>query len=141
VSILDTLRRTPQLIRFAFVGCIGFCVDTTVLYTLLYAFGSGYYVGRLISYLCAASTTWICNRYVTFFESRSDNLLAEWARFLFFSAGGGGVNYAAYAVVIHFSDHSRATPALGIAAGSLAGLMVNYSLSKWFVFRTRPAQT
>lgn len=137
---IDALRRTPKLFQFAVVGCIGFCVDAGVLYTVLYAFDSGYYFGRLISYLCAASVTWMLNRYITFFESRSRNRLSEWGRFLFFNTGGGAVNYGVYALVVHSSKHSPSTPALAIAAGSLAGLMVNYSLSKWIVFRSHHRQ-
>jgi hypothetical protein len=50
----------------------------------------------------------------------------------------GCVNYATYAAVVLVLPHSTFLPFLGVAAGSLAGLAVNFASARWWVFRHRP---
>jgi putative flippase GtrA len=124
----------PKFVRFGIVGCLGFCVDVGVLYLMLYGVGFGRYVGRLISYIAAASSTWYFNAAITFPESRASNRTWEWARFVALNSLGGVVNYGVYAAYVRFQYHSALAPAIAVAIGSLAGLVVNFSVSKQFVF-------
>ena len=48
---------------------------------------------------------------------------------------GGVVNYATYAIAVATWDFARAHPVIGVAAGSVAGLAVNFHLSRRLVFR------
>jgi putative flippase GtrA len=122
-----------QLLRFSAVGVVGFVVDTAALYAAL-GLGAGLYTGRLASYLAAATVTWALNRRFTFSESRTDGLASEWARFLAANSVGGAVNYIAYAALVTTLPVVTANPWLGVAAGSLAGLAVNFTLSRRMVF-------
>jgi putative flippase GtrA len=122
--------------RFAVVGTGGFVVDTIVLYTML-MLGLDHYAGRAVSYLCAATFTWFGNRMITFAGARATgakDTAAEWLRFLVTNLCGGAVNYSLYALLVTYSDTVRAYPILGVAAGALAGLTVNYFASRWLVF-------
>jgi putative flippase GtrA len=126
-----------QLLSFSIVGAIGFLVDAAALYFAIGVLGAGLYGGRVISYLTAATATWLLNRRYTFREQRSTNRVAEWGRFLAANAVGGLVNYATYAFLVTFYPVAAAYPVLGVAAGSVAGLVVNFSLSRRLVFRGR----
>ena len=55
-----------QLFIFSIVGSVGFIIDSLVLLLSLHVLMLGYYTGRILSYLVAASTTWILNRTYTF---------------------------------------------------------------------------
>jgi len=134
----DTYDRSPKIIRFALVGCAGFCVDTGVLYLALYVLEMSYYGGRIISYAIAASSTWYMNRRFTFADTRNDNRLREWMRFVTLNLFGGGVNYGVYAAYISMHAGSSAVPAVGVALGSIAGMLVNFYLSRRLVFNVRP---
>jgi len=137
-----TLASVPQFFRFGFVGCIGFCVDTVVLYGAIYLLGVGPYWGRLLSYLAAATSTWYLNRIITFGASRNQGKAKEWLKFVLCNGLGGAINYGTYATYLHFLDPSTATPVIGVAMGSCAGLIVNYTLSRHLVFaRPNPAST
>lgn len=128
-----------EFLRFAVIGTAAFVVDASTLYAALW-FGLGFYAGRAVSYLVAATFTWYGNRRITFVHSRAEGVgpvTAEWLKFLVANLGGGAVNYAIYAVLIASFAIVRAYPVLGVAAGSLAGLVVNFSLSKFVVFRAR----
>jgi putative flippase GtrA len=95
------------------------------------------YSGRVISYLCAASFTWAGNRMVTFAESRAHGaraVTAEWLRFLVTNLAGGAVNYAVYALLVTVSATVHEYPVLGVAAGALSGMTVNYFASRRLVF-------
>ena len=126
-----------QFLRFAFVGTAAFFVDTVVLYGGL-ALGLGLYSGRAMSYLVAATCTWYGNRRITFTTTRaygSSAIATEWIRFLMTNLVGGAVNFGVYAALVSFVEVARAHPVLGVAAGALAGLGVNFTLSTFLVFR------
>jgi putative flippase GtrA len=61
--------------------------------------------------------------------------VSQWGRFLAANALGGVVNYAVYAVLVTLVPVVAAYPVLGVAAGSLAGLVFNFTASKKWVFR------
>ena len=134
----EAVDRSPKFIRFGLVGCAGFCVDAGVLYLAIYGLQLNYYSGRVISYGLAATSTWYLNRRFTFGDSRNDNRFREWARFVMLNLVGGGLNYAIYAVYVRTHAGAAAAPAIGVALGSIAGMCVNFSLSKWLVFTGRP---
>jgi putative flippase GtrA len=132
------LHDLPQFVRFGIVGCIGYGIDVGVLYFVLYGMGLGHYGGRVISYLAAATTTWYLNRNFTFNQARSENRSWEWVRFVLLNTIGGMVNYLVYSAYIGLHGMSVSAPAIGVAAGSLAGLIVNFLVSKHFAFTKEP---
>lgn len=133
------MRRTlPQLagqfLRFGVVGAGGFLVDTAVLYLALWA-GAGLYAGRVVSYVGAASFTFLLNRAWTFRGAPKRHAGRQWALFLVVNLIGFALNYGTYAVLVAVSPLAAAHPVLGVAAGSIAGLGGNFLASRRFVFR------
>jgi putative flippase GtrA len=135
-------RRAPgQFIRFTLVGGIGFVVDAGLL-RLLLVLGLGYYGGRVVSFLAAATTTWLLNRSFTFRRESSavGHPAGEWVAYLGVMVIGGAVNYGTYAAAIELSELVRRHPELGVALGSLAGLCINFWSAKLMIFerKSRP---
>ncbi|MBX3726579.1 MAG: GtrA family protein [Xanthomonadales bacterium] len=129
-----------RLLRFGVVGVLGFLVDAGVLMLLVGPGGVDPYLARVPSFLAAATATWLCNRYWTFADRRGRDRLAELRRWLLAMAGGGLVNYAVYAALLATLATVQAWPVLGVAAGSLAGMLVNFaSSSRWIFPAGRPA--
>jgi putative flippase GtrA len=128
-------RLASQFLRFGLVGVAGFAVDVTVLYCALGLLHTGPYVGRVISYLTAASSTWFLNRHITFADRRSAAIGREWLSFVSLNIAGGGLNYATYTAYLHHFGSAGLTPAIGVGLGSLAGMLVNFTLSRKLVFR------
>ena len=124
-----------QFLRFGVVGTVGFLVDSAVLLALM-ALGLGPYGGRVLSYLAAASTTFALNRAWTFRAAPRDApMVAQWGRFLLLNLVGFAANYGTYAALIATVQAVAQHPVLGVAAGSLAGMFINFGLSRRFVFR------
>jgi len=123
-----------QFSRFAVAGVIGFVIDTGVLYLMLWL-GLGYFAGRALSFVCAACATWQLNRRYTFTLSHSESVFVEWLRYLAAMSLGGGVNYGAYSAVVSLVDPTPWLPALAVATGSVAALVVNFATAKWWVFK------
>jgi putative flippase GtrA len=59
-------------------------------------------------------------------------------RFVTLNLFGGAVNYGVYAAYISMHAASSAVPAIGVALGSIAGMFVNFYLSRRLVFNARP---
>jgi putative flippase GtrA len=121
-----------QFLRFSLVGTIGFMVDAGVLYLCLP--GLGLHGGRVVSFLCAATTTWYLNRKLTFTQCDIAQPARQWARFLATNGIGGLINFATYGLVIFAFGGAGLTPLIGVAAGSIAGLGFNFTVSRRFVF-------
>ncbi|MGG5822265.1 GtrA family protein [Falsiroseomonas sp. HW251] len=126
-------RLALQFLRFGVVGTVGFVVDTSVLYAGL-ALGLGLYGGRAISYLVAATTTWALNRAWTFRGQGDKPALQQWATFLMVCLVGFACNYGTYAALVSTVPLAARYPVIGVAAGSLAGMIGNFLLSRRFVF-------
>jgi len=129
-----------EFFRFGMVGTAGFLVDAGILQLCLSVFGLGPYVGRAISFAVGATFTWFCNRHFTFRRRRGGmHWFRQWWRFVALMLLGGGLNYGTYAALIRWVPPVAAYPVLGVAAGSIAGMLVNFTTARLFVFRHRPA--
>ena len=124
-----------QIARFSLVGAFGFAVDAGVLILGLRVLHLGLYEGRLFSFLVAATVTWLLNREFTFPDAGRDRPRSQWAKYLVANGLGGAANFAIYAVVVGTTNVGNVYPVLGVAAGSLAGLLFNFTSSRLLVFR------
>jgi putative flippase GtrA len=123
-----------QFLSFAVIGALAFLVDAGVLFVAMEA-GMGPYAGRCVSWTAAATFTWYMNRVRTFRGlGRRESAIRQWGRFLLANSAGGSLNLLVYAVAIASSALVREFPWLGVALGSIAGLVANFLLSKRFVF-------
>jgi len=120
---------------FCIGGVVGFIVDAGVLQLLVIGLAWDRYSGRLISFLLAATATWVFNRHYTFHGPRRHSLIGEWVRYVLAMSGGFACNFAAYSVLVYFFDIDRQWLILAVAAGSIAGLGVNYLASRYWVYR------
>lgn len=132
-----TVRR--QLSRFVVAGGVGFIVDAGTLYAALMV-GFGYYTGRLVSFCAAVVTTWLINRTWTFDARGLRPSVAEFARYFSAMALGGAVNYLTYALIVAAAPPTGWLPLAAVAAGSVAGLAVNFATARRWVFGRRAGQ-
>ncbi|HVH78392.1 MAG TPA: GtrA family protein [Stellaceae bacterium] len=135
ISPVDGLKISPvvgQFVRFGCVGTITFLIDAAVLTAVLAAAPGHFYLGRVLSYLVAASAGWWLNRRFTF--GSEDSRWRQWLRYLAANLSGGLANYAVYAALIALVPFCRTQPALAVAAGAIAGLVFNFAASRRFVF-------
>jgi putative flippase GtrA len=123
-----------RFIRFAVVGTVGFVVDAAVLYALIEGVNLGPLTARLPSFLCAATFTWSLNRRWTFAAGSTGRQLRQWGAYALAMVCGALVNYGCYALVVLILPEAVLTPLVALAAGSLAGLVVNYTLASRVVF-------
>ena len=126
-----------EFFRFGLVGTAGFVVDAGILQICLSLLGLGPYVGRAISFAVGSTFTWFCNRHFTFRRRGRMHWFRQWSRFVLLMLIGGGLNYGTYAALVAGVPLFTAHPVLGVAAGSLAGMMVNFTTARHLVFRHR----
>jgi putative flippase GtrA len=118
---------------FGVAGTLGFAVDTAVLYALEGAMGPFY--ARIVSFLAAVLTTWLVNRNLAFRDRASAmSRQNEFLSYLTLMLLGGAVNYGVYSALVLWSPLVREHLVLGVAAGSLAGMTVNFLTARYLVF-------
>lgn len=139
---------TAQFLRFGLVGTIGFVVDAAVLQILVSLAHGDPFVSRIFSYLAAATVTWAIHRQYTFRDrlpvsdgtrvavaTAFETLISQWARFVVSNGLGALINFAVYSACLLSWALCKDNPVLGVAAGSVAGLAFNYTVSRHFVFK------
>jgi putative flippase GtrA len=131
--MMTPLLRLPRVVRFAGVGTLGLGVDVATLYAML-AVGLDYVAGRLVSFALAVTVTWYLNHTFTFPDLTGDRMVTEWARFVAANLAGAVVNFLIYLGLMRLEIALPGMAALAVAAGSLGGLLFNYTASRVFVF-------
>lgn len=125
------MKGGSSLLWFCVAGVVGLAVDVAVLVGVREWLGP--YAGRLVSFLAAATATWLLNRRLAFADRPAGvGLWGEYVRYLGLMAAGGLVNYGTYSALAWSLGQSALQLALFVAVGSLAGLAFNYlGASKW----------
>jgi putative flippase GtrA len=126
-----------QLLRFGLVGFAGYVVDSTVLYGGLFL-GLGPAWGRLVSFLCAVSFTWLINRRFTFSRGSQQTLFNEALRYFSVMLIGGFLNFLIYGLIMNSMSYHLALPAFAVAVGALVGMSANFLLIKYFIYKNEP---
>lgn len=123
-----------SLILFSISGGLGFLVDAGMYYLLsIYA---SYYWAKLLSFISAVFTTWLFNRSITFRHiSKSSNVFLEFSKYFISMLFGGVINYIVFIFLIEKYYLIKEFPILGIAFGSISGLVCNFLLSKFVVYK------
>lgn len=122
-----------QFLRFGVVGVVGFLFDTATVYALR---GSlGLYGAGIAAYVVAASVNWALNRMWTFRGRGGGAAHRQWARYMLTNTVGFILNRGTYAALVTVSALCAAQPVLAVAAGAIAGMGVNFTLSRRVVFR------
>jgi putative flippase GtrA len=124
---------SPDFLRFGIVGTLGFCWDTGTVYGLRGRIGL--YAAGLAGFLVASTANWLTNRIWTFRDRAHSAAHVQWLRYVVANLGGFVLNRGSFFILISISLLCRRQPVFAIIAGSLAGLGLNYFLSKRFVFR------
>ncbi len=128
------IRLLVQFGMFGMVGLAGFAVDTGTVYALRHSVGL--YVGGVLAYFIAATCTWLFNRLWTFRHiGRTDPWHVQWRRFLAANLGGFIINRGVYALLVTFVAIAASQPVIAVFAGAVAGMTLNFNLSRKIVFR------
>ena len=121
-----------QFLRFAVVGSVGFAVDAGIVEALKTSVDP--LTAQLLAFPVAASVTWWLNRRYTF-KASGYSLGHEWLRYILANLLGWSANNSVYALTIYQSALAYHYPVLGVAAGSVAGMLLNFSMSRFVVFK------
>ena len=133
-------RLTPErrlllehFIKFAIIGTAGFVWDTAVVYATA-PFVGPYWAGA-ISFVIVGTINWVANRWWTYRHLSHDAMHKQWVRFLIANAVGFVLNRGTYFALVYTQPYVRAHLVLAVAAGGIAGMFVNFFLSRRLVFR------
>jgi len=135
VSFLPPARRVlaRQFLQFAVIGTFGFGWDTAVVYATAPFVGP--YIAGIISFLIVGSINWMANRWWTYRGLSHGAMHTQLVRFLIANAVGFVLNRGKMFSLIYFVPLCRVYLVLPVAAGGIAGMFVNFFLSRRLVFR------
>lgn len=125
---------TARFLRFGLVGVAGFIVDAGLTQGLVDLAHLPPLAARLPAFVAAVLTTWALNRRFTFADRKAAPAGRQFLAFVASALIAGVVNYAVFAAVTLWTPLG-AWPAVGVAFGSVAGWLVNFTIADRLVFR------
>ncbi len=129
------IRLLVQFVMFAMVGLIGFAIDTATVYALR-ARGRACMspgsppISRPPPAPGSSTGMWTFRHIVS-----TDSWHVQWRRFLAANLTGFVINRGVYALLVTFVDVAARQPVIAVFAGALAGMTLNFNLSRKMVFR------
>lgn len=121
-----------QFLRFGVVGVIGFVVNAGLVEWLARDVGPIW--AQCLAFPVAVTVTWWLNRRYTFGAS-GRAIHHEWLRFVLANSLGWLANNGTYFWLVLNVGWAFDRPSLAVAAGSLAGMFLNFGASRWIVFK------
>ena len=123
-----------SLFLFSISGGVGFLIDATVYYVSAYVFD--FYISKIISFLSAVFFTWLFNRNITFKGClKRGSIFMEFMKYLSSMTFGGLMNYITFIFLMNEYELVRVFPVIGIACGSATGMVFNFALSKFLIYK------
>ena len=130
-----------QFLKFSFVGGIGFVADAGTLWLMTHYGGLDPWSAGLVStFVFGMTTTWLLNRFFTFRDLRSRNFVVEYLRFASANIVGNLLSLGAFSLLVVTVPLFYRYPVIAKAVGVGVGLIVNFTGSKYFVFRPSKAE-
>lgn len=126
-----------EFLFFGLSGLVGFIIDAGVVYFLTHFARWEPVPAQLVAFSVAVTITWLINRKITFAQATNAHLLAEWWRYVAANSAGAFIANAVYVTLVLNLVRCSEQPVLALAAGSLAGLLVNFLASRSWVFHPR----
>lgn len=126
-----------QFALFCVSGGLAFAVDAGLTQAWVSLVGLDPWSARALSFPVAVTCTWLFNRHFTFRVRRELPLWREWLVYVGTQLGGLSVNLGSYALLVGVSAMAARWPALAVAVGSVAGLLVNFFGAKHVAFKAR----
>jgi putative flippase GtrA len=125
-----------RFLRFALVGTGGFVVTWLTLFLVTHFLGLDKYSAWFPAFLVGVTFTWWGNRTLTFADRAATTGLArEWFVFFVGNSFGAAANFSVYSLLVTFAPSPLGNPLLAIVAGTLVGLIFNFTVSARYVFR------
>jgi putative flippase GtrA len=126
-----------QFLLFCVSGGLAFAVDAGLTQAWVSLAGLDPWSARALAFPVAVTCTWLFNRHFTFRPQRPLSLPREWLLYVGTQLGGLSINLLTYAVLVALVPLVARWPVLGVAAGSVAGLLVNFLGAKHVAFADR----
>jgi len=123
------------LLKFAFVGSVGFIIDTCLFAVLFKWLSLDLMLSRSIAFLFTATITWLGNRWLTFSQSKQTNMFAQWQKFMITACVGAIPNFAVFKTTTLLLGTNGIWVYTALIMGIFAGMISNYVLSTKWVFR------
>jgi len=120
-----------KFFKFCVVGCCGLVVDSLCFY-ILYPLVENMMAARVFSFWCAATTTWLGNRYFSFSLEVPQPMAAQWLRHMSSVHASGALNLLCFYGLSEF-----VVLPVAFSLGILIGTLANYALADQFVFSNR----
>jgi len=123
-----------DLVRFVFVGSLGFLIDFGILAALVHGANWNPFLSRALAMTTAGICTWWLHRHWTFASGRLRSAVSQSLLYATTQLIGLSTNYGIFSALVLTGGMWRNYPVSAAAVGSLSAAVITYVLSKRIAF-------
>lgn len=123
-----------KFIKFGLIGVGVFFFDAACFWLMLRVLGNPV-AARVVSVLLAITLSWALNRHFTFHAGAERRGWSELLRFGLSQLPGACANALVSVLAFQYLMYAKNNPWLSVACGSAAGLVLNFAMANFFVFK------
>lgn len=123
-----------KFVKFGLIGVGVFFFDAACFWLMLRLFGNPV-AARVVSVLLAITLSWALNRHFTFHASAERRGWRELLGFGLSQLPGACANALVSVLAFKYLMFAQGNPWLSVACGSVAGLVLNFAMANFFVFK------
>jgi dolichol-phosphate mannosyltransferase len=124
-----------EFIKFSIIGSSGMIVDLTSVYLAYGIFRIPYRIARALGFIFALTSNFLLNRLYTFQNTSQKNIYKQYISFLIICLLGFSFNWTISVYLFEHFSFFQSHYLISAFIGILGGLIVNFSGSKFLVFR------
>lgn len=132
-----------EFIKFCLIGGTGMIVDLTFVFISMQIFSNvviipqsfHFRIARVIGFVFALTSNFLLNRRFTFAKANTGNIYRQYATFFIVSLIGFGVNWSISVYLNETTLFFNAHYLIAALMGILAGTLINFTGSKFIVFK------
>jgi len=124
-----------QFLKFFFVGFFAFAIDAIILQVLVSLAGWTPYAARVPSACTSIIFSWMVNRSFTFAQTKGKRVARSLINHFVATTLSLTVNLIVYWSFLSYFPSFNHLPVIALSFGSAVGLIINFLLAKYWVFK------
>jgi putative flippase GtrA len=121
--------------RFLLVGVVGFLIDAALLVLAHDLLMLEWPIARLVSFIAAATVTWLLNRSLTFAARAGRATIEQWRRYVAVNGAGAALNLTVFMLLIYLAPPLADRPIVALALAAAVALAFNFLGTRAIVFK------
>lgn len=131
----ELIKKRDILARFIIVGTVGFISNYALFAPLAYVLNIPKQISEILAIVVSVHVTFYLNNKWTYNHIDKSQSLNKYIKYIVSNAAASGISYTIFILFIYLFNHSKITDLLALAISSGAGMIWNFILNTYLIWK------